>query len=78
MMSRYRSFNEFRNSYATLYLNYDDSVDILFGGDNGGSLKGLSSLEVLNFGRNLINLALYEMNERNKILELEKEKDDGS
>ncbi len=76
-MSRFKSYNEFKDSYATIHLNYDDTIDIIFGGDHSGSLK-LSSLEVLNFGRSLIETALYEMNEKQKILELEKEKDDGS
>ena len=71
-MSRYKSYNEFKNSYATIHLNYDDTIDIIFGGDDRGSLK-LSVLEALNFGRSLISTVLYEMNERQKILELEKD-----
>ncbi len=51
-MSRYRSFNDFENFYATIHLLPDDSIDIVLGGDiNIHGILNLSSLEALNLGR---------------------------
>jgi len=73
-MSRYRSFNEFKDSYATIHLNYDDTIDIIFGGDKHHSLK-LSSMEALSFGQSLIGTAIYEMTDKLK-KDVKDEKDD--
>ena len=71
-MSRYKSFNNFENFYATIHLLYDNNIDIVIGSEKLSGILKLSSLEALNLGQSLIATALYEINEREKILKLEK------